>query len=294
MKVDRIAIIGAGVAGMAAAIQLSRYNIKPVIFEREMPGGLLRNARLVENYPGFPEGISGVDLSALFQVQFEQSSHELRNENVMRLDIDKEKFLVETEADIYYFDRVIVASGTVPKNPQCHIDEDAASLVRSDILELRNLSGQRVAIAGAGDAAFDYALTLCLNNEVIIMNRGEDAKCIDILFSEASEKPNIRYLKNTEVCCIRKIPSGLRLECKSDGLNARIYVDNMIFAIGREPCIGFISDEINSRINELKQSEVLIFAGDVINGILRQTAIAAGDGVAAAMRIVKDYGGNED
>ncbi|MBN1432593.1 MAG: NAD(P)/FAD-dependent oxidoreductase [Methanomicrobiaceae archaeon] len=294
MKGERIAIIGAGASGMAAAIQLSLYGIKPVIFERDVPGGLLRNARLVENYPGFPEGISGSELADLFRRQFEKCRPEIKKETVLKLDIEGGEFLVETVMDTYRFDKVILAPGTVPKKPQCSIEADACDLVRSEITGIMDLSGKRIVIAGAGDAAFDYALSLCSGNEVIILNRGEKSKCIDILFKEALENRNIRYIKNIEVCCIKKIPSGIRLECRSNDGNTWIDADIMVFAIGREPATAFISENISSRINELEQSGVLFFVGDVSNGIFRQTAIAAGEGVGSAMRIVKDSGGNAD
>lgn len=294
MTPEKIAIIGAGPAGMAAAIQLGRYGIRPVVFEKDKTGGLLPNARLVENYPGFPDGISGTQLSDLFRKQFEKSIHELRTETVMQLDLDGKEFLVRTETETYRFDRVIIASGTVPKKPGCHIDTDALACTYHDISRIRDLSGKTVAIAGSGDAAFDYALSLCTKNTVLILNRGEKTKCLDILFKEAVGSPNITYLENTNISGIVKTQDGIRLQCVSGGSNIEIDADIMIFATGRDPCTNFISSEISGRTSELTGSGLLFFAGDVRNGILRQTAISVGDGIAAAMRICKGPGGDAD
>jgi thioredoxin reductase (NADPH) len=294
MAPEKIAVIGAGPAGMAAAIQLSRYGIRPVVFEKDKPGGLLPNARFVENYPGFPDGISGTELSYLFRKQFGKSIHELKTETVLQVDLDGKEFLIRTETETYRFDKVIIASGTVPKKPECHIDTDALACICYDISRILDLSGKTVAIAGSGDAAFDYALSLCTKNEILILNRGDKRKCLDILFEEAVGSPNITYIENTNISGIVKTQDGIRLQCVSGGSNIEMDSDLMIFATGRDPCTEFISSEIAGRINELTGSGLLFFAGDVRNGILRQTAISAGDGVAAAMRICKGPGGDAD
>ncbi len=279
---------------MAAAVQLSRCGIRPVVFEKNKPGGLLPNARLVENYPGFPDGISGTELSDLFRKQFEKSSHELKQETVMQLDLDGKEFLIRTKTETYRFDRVIIASGTVPKKPGCHIDNDARACTHHDTSQIRDLSEKTVAIAGSGDAAFDYALSLCTKNEILILNRGDKRKCLDILFKEAVGSPNITYLENTNISRIVKTQDGIMLQCVSGGSNIEMDADLMIFATGRDPCTDFISSEISGRTSELTGSGLLFFAGDVRNGILRQTAISVGDGVAAAMRICKGPGGDAD
>ena len=294
MSHEKIAIIGAGPAGMAAAAQLSRYGIVSVVFEKNEPGGILPNARLVENYPGFPDGISGTELSTLFRRQFEKSSHELKTETVMKLDLDGTEFLIQTETETYHFDKVIIASGTVPKKPGCCIDPNALACICYDISRIRDLTGKTIAIAGSGDTAFDYALSLCMKNEVIILNRAEKTKCLDILFKEAAGNPNIRYMENTDVSGIIKTQEGIKLQCRSGGTNIEIPADLIIFAIGREPCTEFISSEVSSHINELTGSNLLFFAGDVRNGIFRQTAISTGNGIEAAMRICKGPGGDAD
>ncbi len=96
MKVEQVIIIGAGPAGLATAIQLKRYGVHLLLFERAQAGGLLHNANLVENYPGFPLGISGVDLVNLFMLQAQNLGIDVTYEEVIELSYDRGLFRVKT------------------------------------------------------------------------------------------------------------------------------------------------------------------------------------------------------
>ena len=111
----QVAIIGAGTAGMTAAIQLKRYDIPFVLLERERVGGLLWNANLVENYPGFPAGVSGSKLIGLMEKQMERIGVEVTFESVTELSYEDDRFLVATSQASYCPRYVVVASGTKPK-----------------------------------------------------------------------------------------------------------------------------------------------------------------------------------
>src|SRR5512135_1962256 len=107
MKAEEVIIIGAGPAGIATAIQLKRYGIHPLFFERSEVGGLLLNANLVENYPGFPEGIGGVELVKRFVGQAQSLNIEVAHENVLTLDYDRGLFQARV-AQKTYVSRVAV------------------------------------------------------------------------------------------------------------------------------------------------------------------------------------------
>ncbi|MBU1708243.1 FAD-dependent oxidoreductase, partial [bacterium] len=109
-----VVVIGAGPAGIATAIQLRRHGIEPVLFEQNSVGGLLRNANLVENYPGFPEGIAGPALVALFQQQLENAGVVVHNEKVLELEFREEAFFINTEHRTAQFPIAVIASGTIP------------------------------------------------------------------------------------------------------------------------------------------------------------------------------------
>jgi len=121
-----VAIIGAGPAGIAAAVQLKRYGIEPLVFEKGRIGGLLWNANLVENYPGFPEGISGPELVGKLEAQLRKASIDVIYEEVVRLE---EGFGLKTEGGSYTADIVVVASGTEPRRFPGRISEEVEGRV---------------------------------------------------------------------------------------------------------------------------------------------------------------------
>ena len=299
MRADEVAIIGAGPAGMTAAIQLKRYGIPFVFLEKERIGGLLWNANLVENYPGFPAGVSGPKLINLIGKQMERIEVEVNFETVTKLSVENDRFLVETSRTSYCPKYVVVASGTKPNPIPVAIPVKAQKLVFSDVFPLLEESDKRVIIIGAGDAAFDYALNLVKRRNIVtILNRGGDVKCLELLWKRAMAESAIEYRAEAPV---RKVEldetpperggetastlSGTgRLEVQLEA-GESLMADYLIFAIGRVPQMDFLSASIREQESVLKAEGKLYFAGDVQNGNLRQTAISAGDGLRAAMQI---------
>ncbi|MEE8418139.1 MAG: NAD(P)/FAD-dependent oxidoreductase [candidate division Zixibacteria bacterium] len=288
MKVENVVIIGAGPAGIAAALQFHRYGINPIILEKDKIGGLLRNADLVENYPGFPDGISGKDLALLFTTQL-QNTVDVIFEEVICLDFHEGLFLIETPERTFHSRLVLVGSGTRAREfSDIEIPENAKRKVFYEIHPILEEKGRRVIIVGAGDAAFDYALNLGHHNDITVLNRGDNESCLPLLRERAERSPAISYHKQTEISMIDGDSSGkLMIECKSPEGTLRFDADYLIFATGREPQLDFLSGNLKDNAGELEDRGLLYFAGDVKNGIFRQTSIAAGQGVMAAMKMFK-------
>jgi len=280
MRPDEVVIIGAGPAGMTAAIQLKRYGIPFIMLEKERVGGLLWNANLVENYPGFPAGISGPKLVGLIEKQMERIGVEVTFDSVSQFTRDEMGFRVKTLQTEYVPRFVVVASGTKPNPFPLAIPDVARDMVFSDMYPLLHVSDKRIVIIGSGDAAFDYALNLVKKgNFVTILNRGRQVKCLGLLWERAMAEPAIQY--RAEVT-IRKVDFDItagRLRVKTEA-GESLEVDYLLFAIGRIPQTDFLSDELVD-----KKSDGLYFVGDVKNGLFRQAVIAAGDGLRAAMEI---------
>ncbi len=288
MEPEEVVIVGAGPAGVTAAIQLKRYGIPFVLLEKERVGGLLWNANLVENYPGFPAGVSGSKLVRLIEKQMERVGVEVTFDSVLRLHYNKTGFRIETIQTEYHARYVVVASGTKPIPFPLAVPMAAQDSVFSDVYHLLSESNKRIVIIGSGDAAFDYALNLTKNrNSVTILNRGREVKCLRLLWERAVADPAIEYRAETPLSSVdldetppeRGGETVGRLKLRTEA-GESLKADYLLFAIGRIPQVSFLPDEIlNNRLDGV------YFVGDVKNGRFRQAAIAAGDGLRAAMEI---------
>lgn len=287
-KIYDIAIIGAGPAGISCAVQLKRFGFDPLIIEKEQVGGLLKNANLVENCPGFPEGIKGINLIEKMALQLDKHSIKPLIEEVCAVNYD-EYFTILTGESVYKSKILIVATGTEPKIPEIRIPFELADKNYYEVSDLykNDLCGKTVAIIGSGDAAFDYALNLSENSQVkkiLILNRSANTKCLDLLKNRALGKSNIEYMENYDPGKIINDSGKTSLFSNSKEV---LKTDYILWAIGRIPCLGFFSLPMLDIIENLKNKNKLFFIGDVKNDLFRQAAIASGDGLKTAMKIYR-------
>ncbi len=293
IREEEIAIIGAGPAGAAAAVQLRRMGRDPLVFEKGRPGGLLRSANLVENYPGFPAGIEGRELAELIGKHMERFRVRLLREEVISMDYRGGRFVLKSYSGIRRAGAVILAAGTVPaKDHGIEVCGEAAELAFYNPDSIRE--GSDTVIIGAGDAAFDYALNLAPRGRVLILGRSKTPRALRVLVERAEENESIHYFSNVEVSGIEeeegelilrlKDPSGVKFPEPFDaGIPGAVRAGNALFATGRCPATGFMSGRLIELSKNLEKEGKLFFAGDVRGGSCRQAAVAAGDGLRAAM-----------
>ncbi len=262
-----VIIIGAGPAGIAAAIQLRRAGISVLILEKNKVGGLLNSSSLIENYPGFPAGIFGTDLVRLFEKQLEVHSIKPQFLEVKSINKKNNRFIIKTKGKEFYSNSVIIASGSVPKKLNGEVGLSKRKYIY-ELLDIRNVDGKIVNIIGSGDIAFDYALNLSQRAKQINLFIKNKPTCIPILFKRALEKQNIKIYKNAKV--------------------SSIYSDHVLVAIGREKKLPFISKSWQNLLaNDSKclEAKGIFLAGDVKSENFRHTAIAVGDGLNTAMKV---------
>ncbi len=281
-----IIIIGGGPAGVACAIQLKRYDISALLIEKSDIGGLLINAKRVENYLGFPDGISGKYLVRKIQAQYKKNKIETRFENVDSLEYPENKFIVKTTKETYFSEIVVIASGTKPKLfHNIKIPDTIINKVFYEIKDIVEIQNKTIGIIGAGDAAFDFALNLSKNNKVLIFNKNKTVKCLPLLFRQSRNSNNITYLEDRKLVHLSESGNGIQANFHFFNKNHNYYLDYIIFAIGRESGLDFLHSSVTNCYDELINEKKIFVIGDVKNGITRQASIAAGDGVKAAMMI---------
>ncbi len=272
-----IIVVGAGPAGIACAIQLKRFARDVAIIEKNRIGGLLNNANIVENYPGFPFGISGMELCNKMAEHLKCLDIPIYYDNVINLSY-KDNFLLESEKTQYSAEYLVLACGTIPKKLM-QIDN---SDIHYDLQNLINIKSKSIIIIGGGDAAFDYALNMSINNQISIIHRNENFSALRLLIDRANKNSNIKIYKSYIIEEISHKNGKKIVNCiSSDGKKETIECDDIIVAIGREPDLSLIetmglNDKIEQKIFKI---------GDLCNGRYRQATISVGDGMKTAMMI---------
>jgi thioredoxin reductase (NADPH) len=288
VKHVRAAVVGCGPAGIAAAIQLARHGVEFILFERARPGGLLWNAHNVENFPGFPGGIPGPELVQKFLRQLGEVGIVPIAAEISGVERGAGGFSLRTADGVYEAAHVVLATGTRPRpwdGPP--IPPECAGRVHTEVHPLRGLAGHKVVIIGAGDAAFDYALSLATANDVTILNRGPRTRCLPLLERRASREPRVHYQSDTAVSRITAGTDGrLLVQCTAGGGAVDLEADHLLLAVGREPELGLLTGDLLD--GDRRPVPGLHVIGDAASGRCRQAAIAVGDGVRAAMTIAFD------
>ena len=285
METYPVVIIGAGPAGMAASMQLKRQGVDPVVIERKQVGGLLLNANLVENYPGFVKGIAGPDLVQLFRKQADRLGVNISMEEALSVKYEDNTFRIVTNLRELQARFLVAASGTIStKLPDFLATDDVRDKIYYEVYPLTKQINKDIVIIGAGDAAFDYAMNLSRRNKISILNRGSEIKALTLLVDRVQKESGITYHSETEVTeILRSKNGGLLVATQKNGLV--FECDYLLAAIGREPEYSFTDPSIMVRLETLLKDQKLFLIGDLQNGSFRQTTIAVADGIRTAMII---------
>ncbi|KAF2958011.1 hypothetical protein AS159_06385 [Thermotoga sp. Ku-13t] len=260
----RVGVVGAGPAGVTAAVFLSRYGVEVTIFEKEEVGGLIVNAWRIENLPVFSP-CSGEDLAKVLKERLEESRSKLICEEVLSI----QGRSVKTVSATYDFDSVIIATGTKPKR----IEEFEVN--QNVVYEFKRLPRRikSLAIYGAGDVAFDGALKAKHTgvSEVHIFSRSDRIKAVPRLVRLASHL-GVRYHRAEPIQAVEDLGGRVRLFTKAGSYD----FDALLICIGRVPNVPAI----------VKPSREVHVVGDA-SGSFRQLAIAMGQAVDACMKILQ-------
>lgn len=283
-------IIGAGPAGMNAALYLKRAGIEPIIIEKDVPGGEMLKTDKIENYLGF-ESISGGELALKMSIQLKDLGVNIIRDKVIKVSYD-DKFIVECEKEQYVSDYVIVATGRTPRKLGLSGEEELTGkgISYCAVCDGAFYRGREVAVIGGGDAALTEALYLAdLCSKVYVVVR-HNLRASDVLQNRVKAKENIIVLKNVNVNEL-KYDDKLSNVILDDGKT--LPVSGIFIAIGGMPELSFFN-EIDLEMkngyiltNDKMESNIkgLYAVGDVRYKDYYQIVTAVSDGAVAALAI---------
>lgn len=289
-------IIGAGPAGCTAALYAGRGNLSVLLFEGWQPGGQLTTTNVVENYPGFRDGIDGKALMKEMRDQAERFGTKYVTADVTKVDFNKRPFTVWAGDDSYSSKAVIIATGAKPRmlgleSEKRLFAKGVSTCATCDGFFFR---GKTVAVIGGGDSAMEEGTYLTKHaTKVYIIHRREGFRASKIMLDRAKKNPKIEFMlnKTVEEVLGEKNVTGLRLKDTQTGVTSELKLDGMFLAIGHDPVTKFLGGALKTdengyllqQKNTMTNIEGVFAAGDCVDHRYRQAVTAAGMGCAAAM-----------
>lgn len=278
------AIVGAGPAGLACAMQAVRQGLEIALFEKARPGGQALAANRIENYPGFTEGITGRELMERFVSQVTSHGIEIRHEIVSSVTRPDALFRLETNVSLTESRALVVASGLRPRRLGIPGEDELADgklFYYADPAEVPH-EGAEVAVIGSGDAAFDQALSFReRSSKVTIAMKYAAPRCTPILAGRA-KRAGIEILPECNIVSLGDESGGVRIGFAN---GKKLCANIAIVCIGKERDCSFIDGSLL-----VDGVPGIYFAGDCHRDGDRHISIAIGDGVASAMKAA-DYVG---
>ncbi|MBN1152170.1 MAG: thioredoxin-disulfide reductase [Dehalococcoidia bacterium] len=293
-----VVVLGGGPAGLAAAIYAARSGYSTVIVEKAFPGGQIANSSLVENYPGFADGVSGMELGQLMHRQAEAQGAETLMAEVTGLlpGASGSPHTVKTSEGELQGLAVIVATGARSRllGVPGEIELTGKGVSYCATCDGPFYRGKKVAVVGGGDTAITDALELThFASEVTVVHRRAELRASAALQERALKSPKISFAWNSVVDGVEgeSVVRALRLRNAVDGIISELVVDGVFVAVGSVPSTGFLGDVVPLDdfgcviTDELMETSIagLFAAGDVRHNSARQVITAAGDGATAAL-----------
>ncbi len=292
-------IIGGGPAGLTSGIYLMRAGIDALLLEKVILGGTPVNTWHIENYPGFPEGISGRELMDRFAAHARAFNLKIREfSRVEEVSLNNNIFTVKTDEDIYEARGIIVATGTesskigIPGEDR-FVGRGISYCATCDGMFFKDLE---VAVIGGGDAAIEEGLSLAnIARKVFVIHRRDTLRAQKILQERAFKNPKMEFLWNKRPIEFQGSDQieSIVLEDTKTGGHTNLKIDGVFVYVGSRPDVGFLGNLVDrdetgfilTDENLATKTKGLFVAGDVRKKRLRQVSTAVGDGALAAVEL---------
>jgi thioredoxin reductase (NADPH) len=308
--IRNVIIIGSGCSGLTAAIYAARANLAPLVIEGHEPGGQLALTTLVENFPGFPEGIQGPDLIENMRKQAARFGAEYNTGHVVSVDLSHKHGGLGTRSIKVNLGRetlltraLIIASGASARwlglpNEKALIGHGVSSCATCDGFFF---SGKEIAVIGGGDSAMEEALFLTrFASKVTLIHRRNEFRASKIMLDRARQHDKIEFLTDTVVDDVydanKNEVTGLRLHNVKTGEQWDFPTSAMFLGIGHTPNADFVGDQLErdgegyivpSDGGVCTNAPGVFVSGDVADRHYRQAVTAAGTGCMAALEVEK-------
>lgn len=302
MQQEDLIIIGAGPAGLTAAIYAARAGLNPLVFEKLQPGGMMATTDVIENYPGFEQGVNGPELALKIHQQAEKFGARFEFAEVQKLTIDGDQKILDTDTGQFAAKALIIATGTDHRLLGIPGEQEyfGRGVSICGTCDGPLYKGKTTGVVGGGNSAIQEAMFIArFAEKVYIFHRRDKLRADKVLGDRAMATPNIEIVWNTivtEVIGDDNGVTGLKLHNKVTGEDSELNVDGFFEFIGLIPnnkCLRDVVDLSNEGfiVTDLygRASVPGIFAaGDIRNKEFRQIATAIADGAQAA-RLAEEY-----
>jgi thioredoxin reductase (NADPH) len=304
----KVVIVGAGPAGLTAAVYTARANLAPLCVEggvapgdpSHVPGGQLMITSDVENYPGFPEAVTGPELMERFRKQAERFGTEFITDDVTSVDFSKRPFTINVGDDVYEADTVIISTGAKAKwlGIPAELKFYGKGLSACAVCDAAFFRNVEVAVVGGGDTAMEEANFLTkFASKVHVVHRRDSFRASKIMQDRARQNPKISFVFDSAVEDIlpqkgKELVGGVVLRNLKTQQKSDLMVEGLFIAIGHEPNTALFKGKLDLDENgyilvqpgTTKTSVAGVFAaGDVADHVYRQAITAAGTGCMAAL-----------
>jgi thioredoxin reductase (NADPH) len=297
---EKVVIMGTGCAGLTAALYTARANLSPLVLAGRLPGGLLTTTSLVENYPGFPEGINGYELMTRMQQQAEKFGARLQYATLEAVDFSKTPFCLQVDGETVKSDTFIIASGASHRKlgleSEIKLENKGVTYCATCDGALPLFRNQPLVVVGGGDSACEEALYLTrFGSMVYLVHRRDTLRASKIMAARVLTHPKIKPIWNSVVTDILDVKqnkvTGVRLKEVQTGSESELACGGVFVAIGHVPNTqlfrGVLQMDENGYILPRKGAATSVpgvfVAGDCADHVYRQAVTAAGMGCAAAI-----------
>lgn len=290
----QLVVVGGGVAGCTAAMYAARYNIDLILLEKSAPGGQTATASEIENYPGFPDGISGFELAERVRQQAVNAGVQFMAAEAHSLEREGSGWRLHTSGGDILTSTIIIATGAAPRRLKVPGERDLFGKGVSYCATCDGMfyRGRTVAVAGGGNTAIDEAIYLSqICASVYVIHRRDELRAEAILQRRAFERPNIEFVWDSVITLIMgdEEVKAIEVHNKKTGQNRTIELDGVFVAIGHEPQTDWLSGVVELEDGFIvadctmsTSAAGLFVAGDIRNTPLRQVTTAVGDASIAA------------